>query len=63
MKATEIRDKIFAISKQLYSLSDDFAKAIDFDGIDIRYLESKFKDIENVTKHIKDQIKHRKNDR
>lgn len=59
-KATEIRDEIFSIDKQLHSISEDFARDIDFDGVDITYLKSKFKAIENTVNHIEGQLKYRK---
>lgn len=60
MKATEIRDIVFHLEKELYILSQEIAQEIDFDGIDIVYLRSKFKGITNVANHIEGQLKHRK---
>lgn len=59
MKATEVRDIILNIDKQLYELSDIISKPIEFDGIDVTYLAGKIKSMNNTSKHILDQIKHR----
>lgn len=63
MKATQIRDKIFAISRSLHELSHSIAEIdekIELDGLDFGYLESKVKgDIINVSNHIYNQLKHK----
>ncbi len=59
-KATEIRDKISHIDNQLHEISEIFAREIDFDGIDLVYLKSKFKSVENTVNRIKGQLKYRK---
>lgn len=60
MKATEIRDKIFAINKELHEISNQLAgkSVIDWDGIDAGYLESKITgEVINISKHIQGQLK------
>ncbi len=59
-KATDIRDNIFAIDKQLHALSNDVAQSIELDGIDFGYLESKMNQLCNTAKHIKGQLKYLK---
>jgi len=59
MKATEIRDLIFEADKSLHKVSDALAKEIEWDGIDVVYLKSKFQAVVNTTDHIKKfQIKY-----
>ena len=61
MKATEIRNKMFTVSKLLYEISNDLAETngtIEWDGIDTVYLNSKLKgEILNIVKHIEGQLK------
>lgn len=59
-EATKIRDKISHIDNQLHEVSELFAREINYDGIDIVYLTSKFKAIENTVNHIKGQLKYLK---
>lgn len=56
MTATQIRDKIFDIDYQLNQLSNELAKDIEWDGIDIVYLGNKFQSVSNTAKHIVGQI-------
>lgn len=51
-KATEVRDKIFEIERELHGISEAISKGITFDGIDETYLRSKFKGITNIIEHI-----------
>ncbi len=61
MKATEIRDKIFEMDKQLYAISDVISKGIeDWDGIDPVYLNQKMQAPINTLKHIQGQLKYLK---
>jgi hypothetical protein len=60
-KATEIRDKIFAASKILHEISNDLAKPVEWDGIDITYLEKKvIGDVGYIAKDITAQLKYLK---
>lgn len=55
-KATQIRDKIFDIDADLHTLSNILAKDIEWDGIDIVYLQSKFNSLSHTAKHIANQL-------
>jgi hypothetical protein len=60
MKDTEIYTKIKQIESLLYQLSEDVAKPIEPDGLDITYLNNKFTGVTNVAKHVADQLKFKK---
>lgn len=53
MTDIEIRDKLFAINKELNEISDAIALGIDYDdGLDSQYLKSKVKAVLNTANHI-----------
>lgn len=58
MKTSVIYDKIDAVTKEVYSISDGIVKA-EQDSYDYQYLAGKALQLENVVKHIKDQLKYK----
>ena len=64
MKATEIRDKIFKCNKILHEISTALNREIDWNGIDVVYLDDKIEgEIINISRYIKGQLKFLKNDK
>lgn len=59
MKATEIKQKIDSISRQLHELSNALVQDIEYDGMSAEYLASKVKcDLVNIANHVEGQVKH-----
>lgn len=58
MKTSQIYTKIKSMTGDAYALSDGIVNA-EKDEYDFQYLSGKVQELENVVKHIKDQLKHK----